>query len=178
MIPRGAAEESELRLGLVAAGKELNNGTEFVSEQIFVMGHSLGGVGARHYADTFDKSQGAGAFAAGSVPNFHGCILPNVTSLPFCSSMLSIDARLEDLVGRLTLEEKIGLISPAHHTPSFSAGVPRLGIPPYNWLTEVLLCIQQLHRPCGGNCSTSSSAPLDKAVGSLITLKCCLLHDT
>jgi len=49
--------------GIAAAGKELNNGTEFVSEQIFVMGHSLGGVGARHYADTFDKSRGAAAFA-------------------------------------------------------------------------------------------------------------------
>ena len=49
--------------GIAAAGKELNNGTEFVSEQIFVMGHSLGGVGARHYADTFDESRGAAAFA-------------------------------------------------------------------------------------------------------------------
>jgi len=54
--------------GLIAsaiaqAGKELNNGTEFLSEQIFVMGHSLGGVGARHYADTFDKARGAAAFA-------------------------------------------------------------------------------------------------------------------
>ena len=46
-----------------AAGKGLNNGTQFMSEQIFVMGHSLGGVGARHYADTFDKSRGAAAFA-------------------------------------------------------------------------------------------------------------------
>ena len=54
--------------GLIAsaiaqAGAQLNNGTDFLPEQIFVMGHSLGGVGARHYADTFDKGRGAAAFA-------------------------------------------------------------------------------------------------------------------
>ena len=49
--------------GIALAGKELNNGTAFGSEQIFVMGHSLGGVGARHYADTFDAARGAAAFA-------------------------------------------------------------------------------------------------------------------
>jgi beta-glucosidase len=47
------------------------------------------------------------------------------TSRPFSE-------RVKDLVGRLTLDEKVGLMShPAH-------GVPRLGIPSYNYWSEAL----------------------------------------
>jgi beta-glucosidase len=47
------------------------------------------------------------------------------TSCPFSE-------RVKDLVGRLTLDEKVGLMShPAH-------GVPRLGIPRYNYWSEAL----------------------------------------
>ena len=77
-----------------------------------------------------------------SAPNFHGCIVPEAVSLPYCDHTLSIDARLADLLGRLTLDEKIGLISPAGHTPTLSEGVPRLGLPGYNWLTEANTVIQ------------------------------------
>ena len=68
-----------------------------------------------------------------AVPNFHGCVAPEATSLPYCNHTLSIDERLSDLVDRLSLEEKIGLISPAEHTPTLSKGVPRhekAGMPP------------------------------------------------
>ena len=47
----------------IAAANKANNNTNFEPADIFVMGHSLGGVGARHYADTFDKAKGAAAFA-------------------------------------------------------------------------------------------------------------------
>ena len=96
------------------------------------------------------------------VPNFHGCVSVNSTGLPYCNSKLSIDSRLEDLVGRLTLEEKVGLISPAHHTPSFSAGVPRLGVPIYNWLTEANTAVQAA---CVGpdRCPTQFPGPLNMA---------------
>jgi beta-glucosidase len=102
------------------------------------------------------------AAAAATVPNFHGCVSPNATGLPYCDAKLSIDARLEDLVKRLTLDEKIGLISPAHHTPSFSAGVPRLGVPIYNWLTEANTAIQAA---CAGpdRCPTQFPGPLNMA---------------
>ena len=52
--------------------------------------------------------------------------------LSYLDTSLSIAERSRDLVGRLTLEEKVGLMShPAH-------GVPRLNIPAYNYWSEAL----------------------------------------
>ncbi|HEY4325045.1 MAG TPA: glycoside hydrolase family 3 N-terminal domain-containing protein [Mucilaginibacter sp.] len=51
---------------------------------------------------------------------------------PFRNPALSIDARVDNLVGSLTLEEKISLLGYQ------SKAVPRLGIPAYNWWNEAL----------------------------------------
>jgi len=51
-------------------------------------------------------------------------------SFPFQDSSLPLNERVDDLVGRLTLEEKIGQMM--HENPA----VPRLGIVPYNWWNE------------------------------------------
>ena len=51
---------------------------------------------------------------------------------PFRDAGLSIEKRIADLIGRLTLEEKISL------TGNASPGVARLGIPAYNWWNEAL----------------------------------------
>eukprot|EP01052_Picozoa_sp_SAG31_P048668 SAG31_NODE_10291_length_1159_cov_1.276415_2_plen_108_part_01 len=46
-----------------------------------------------------------------------GCLPGNVSaSLPFCDRALSTEKRLDDLVGRLSLQEKIGLMSADSHT--------------------------------------------------------------
>ena len=45
---------------------------------------------------------------------------------------LPISERIDDLLSRLTLEEKAGFIS------YMNDGVPRLGIPPYSWWNEAL----------------------------------------
>jgi len=53
-------------------------------------------------------------------------------SLPMWNHTLSFDHRVNDLVSRLTLEEKVAQLM--HATPA----IPRLGIPAYNWWNETL----------------------------------------
>lgn len=53
-------------------------------------------------------------------------------SFPFRNPDLSREERINDLIGRLTLEEKVQLMK--HASPA----IPRLGIPAYNWWNEAL----------------------------------------
>ncbi|PIA61138.1 hypothetical protein AQUCO_00300570v1 [Aquilegia coerulea] len=53
-------------------------------------------------------------------------------NLPFCKISLPIPVRVRDLIGRLTLQEKIGLLV------NNAAPVPRLGIKGYEWWSEAL----------------------------------------
>ncbi|KAL0701058.1 hypothetical protein Bca4012_057180 [Brassica carinata] len=57
---------------------------------------------------------------------------PSLAGYGFCNMGLKAEARVADLVGRLTLEEKIGFLV------SKATGVSRLGIPDYNWWSEAL----------------------------------------
>ncbi|KAG2300684.1 hypothetical protein Bca52824_037156 [Brassica carinata] len=57
---------------------------------------------------------------------------PSLAGYGFCNTGLKAEARVADLVGRLTLEEKIGFLV------SKATGVSRLGIPDYNWWSEAL----------------------------------------
>ena len=52
--------------------------------------------------------------------------------LPFRNPELSREERIDDLLSRLTLEEKVGMMMHG------SKGVERLGIPDYNWWNEAL----------------------------------------
>lgn len=53
-------------------------------------------------------------------------------SLPFRNPELSREERIEDLISRLTLQEKVNMMMHG------SKGVERLGIPDYNWWNEAL----------------------------------------
>lgn len=55
------------------------------------------------------------------------------SDLPFCDSTLTIVSRVQDLVSRLTLQEKIGLI--AHQSAGASQNVE---LDYYNWWNEAL----------------------------------------
>ncbi|KAH7546548.1 hypothetical protein FEM48_Zijuj01G0212500 [Ziziphus jujuba var. spinosa] len=57
---------------------------------------------------------------------------PLTKSLKFCSASLPIQKRVDDLIGRLTLEEKIKLLV------DNATAVPRLGIQSYEWWSEAL----------------------------------------
>lgn len=54
------------------------------------------------------------------------------TQFPFQNTSLSFEQRVNDLVSRMTLEEKVGQMLNA------APAVPRLGIPAYDWWNEVL----------------------------------------
>ena len=97
------------------------------------------------------------------VPNGHGCTTPASQKMPYCNPETGIEERINDLVSRLTLEEKIAMISPqpalggtcACHT----AGVARLGVPNYMWLVETntavaSACMEE------SKCATTFSGPM------------------
>ncbi|KAE8675646.1 putative beta-D-xylosidase 6 [Hibiscus syriacus] len=60
------------------------------------------------------------------------CQAPYFNSYPFCNTSLSITDRSQSLISLLTLEEKI------HQLSNNASGIPRLGIPPYQWWSESL----------------------------------------
>lgn len=56
----------------------------------------------------------------------------NAQTLPYQNTKLSFEKRVDDLIGRMTLEEKVSqMIDKA-------PAIPRLGIPEYNWWNECL----------------------------------------
>ncbi|KAM1075183.1 hypothetical protein ACFX1X_020339 [Malus domestica] len=69
-----------------------------------------------------------------SSPVFACNVASNATlsSFAFCDTSLGVDARVADLVKRLTLPEKIGFLV------NSAGSVSRLGIPKYEWWSEAL----------------------------------------
>ncbi|GLT93833.1 hypothetical protein SLE2022_116070 [Rubroshorea leprosula] len=57
---------------------------------------------------------------------------PKTKSYPFCKTTLPISQRVQDLISRLTLDEKISQLVNA------APAIPRLGIPAYVWWSEAL----------------------------------------
>ena len=53
-------------------------------------------------------------------------------TLPYQNQSLSFDERVSDLVGRMTLEEKV------QQMKDVAPPIPRLGVPEYNWWNEAL----------------------------------------
>ncbi|KAG2300683.1 hypothetical protein Bca52824_037155 [Brassica carinata] len=77
---------------------------------------------------------------------------PSLAGYGFCNTGLKAEARVADLVGRLTLEEKIGFLV------SKATGVSRLGIPDYNWWSEALHGVSDVGG--GSNFTVQSLVPL------------------
>src|SRR5499427_9769386 len=57
---------------------------------------------------------------------------PSASAAPFKDFSLPAERRIDDLISRMTLEEKASQLG---HT---SAAIPRLGVPAYNWWNEGL----------------------------------------
>ncbi|XP_026446960.1 probable beta-D-xylosidase 7 [Papaver somniferum] len=57
---------------------------------------------------------------------------PSTKSYTFCKTTLPLSVRVKDLISRLTLDEKISQLV------NTAPGIPRLGIPSYQWWSESL----------------------------------------
>jgi len=62
----------------------------------------------------------------------HGQQRQNLSALPYLNPALPIDQRVDDLIGRMTLEEKVQQMR--DHAPA----IPRLDVPRYDWWNEGL----------------------------------------
>lgn len=84
-----------------------------------------------------------------------GCVDGSFRNLPFCRESLPIQYRVRDLIGRLTLQEKIGLLV------NNAAPVPRLGIRSYEWWSEALHGVSNTGRGVkfGGRFAAATSFP-------------------
>ncbi|KAJ0396860.1 hypothetical protein ATCC90586_008223 [Pythium insidiosum] len=75
--------------------------------------------------------------------------------LAFCNSSLSLDERVGDLLGRLTLPVKALLLT-ARASPA--GNVSAIGLPEYNWGAN---CVHGVQSTCGSRCATSFPNPVN-----------------
>ena len=68
-----------------------------------------------------------------------GCEYAPQSAFPFCNASLPVQARVADLMSRMTTEEKLQFLQ------SRNPAIARLGIPSYDWDTEVLHGIFSSH---------------------------------
>ncbi|GAB5353678.1 hypothetical protein AAMO2058_000054800 [Amorphochlora amoebiformis] len=102
---------------------------------------------------------------AAVTPNYQACVDAGVDDrgipFPFCDPGRSVDERVEDLISRMTLREKISNLSPTNgynECDTSTQGVPRLGVPRWMWLVEINTgaassCLKE------GQCSTVFASP-------------------
>ncbi|KAH6778202.1 Glycosyl hydrolase family protein [Perilla frutescens var. frutescens] len=76
---------------------------------------------------------------------------PSTRSLPFCNTHLPIAARVNDVVSRLTLDEKI------QQLVNTAAAIPRLNISAYEWWSEALHGVSRHGRGVSFNGSIKSA---------------------
>ena len=81
-------------------------------------------------------------------------------SFPFRDPSLSVDARVDDLLGRLTLEEKIAMLH------QYQPAIPRLGIASFKTGTEALHGVAWTTDPNnGGAVVTAEATVFPQAIG-------------
>ncbi|MGA2381858.1 MAG: glycoside hydrolase family 3 C-terminal domain-containing protein [Gemmatimonadales bacterium] len=89
-----------------------------------------------------------------------GPAAPAPVAYAFQNPDLPVDARVADLIGRLTLEEKVGQMM------NSAAAIPRLGIPAYDWWSE------GLH----GVAAAGRATVFPQAIGLAATWDTALMH--
>ncbi|KAG2524398.1 hypothetical protein JM16_004994 [Phytophthora kernoviae] len=91
--------------------------------------------------------------ASTSIPR--ACSDSGHDKFPFCNVSLSTSERVEDLLSRLPLDEKVTLLT-ARASPH--GNMSTLGLPEYNWGAN---CVHGVQSTCGTNCATSFPNPVN-----------------
>src|SRR5579871_1527782 len=86
---------------------------------------------------------------------------PTPAALPFRDPSLPIEQRVNDLISRMTLDEKV--LQMQHTAPA----IPRLGIPSYDWWSEAL----------HGVARSGYATVFPQAIGMAATWDTALLHE-
>ena len=101
---------------------------------------------------------------AAAVPFGVGCLHPSVRGLPYCNPALPLDARVADLVGRLTLEEAQAFTGAGEFEEPCVTIMPRIArmdIPESRQLVEVTsMASSSCSTPYNGACATSFGSGL------------------
>jgi len=87
---------------------------------------------------------------AAAPSNGNPCRNSTFSALPFCDATKSVDARVADLLRRLTLAEKITQLTTGNGVNGGTSdnALPRLGIPHYNWWVLMRMLLLVLHCGC------------------------------
>ena len=111
----------------------------------------------------------------GRLPWGHACLDPAQRALPYCDATAALGARVADLLARLSTPEKVALtganlgsVPGTSSCDTVDPGVPRLGIPPKQWLVETNSMIAS--QCYGGTCATAFPAALNLAASGNATL--------
>ena len=87
------------------------------------------------------------------------CLPPHDT-YPFCNASLPLSTRVDDLISRLTLDEKPTLLV-ARNSPN--GNISRLGVPEYDWGGN---CIHGVQSRCAADGRCPTSYPNPNALGA------------
>ena len=93
---------------------------------------------------------------AAPYPKTQPCDRDPLKSSTTCNHTADIEARLNDLISKIPIEDVAALFSDG--TRVHQVGVPKLGVPPYNWWSEALHGVSRCpyqnktHGSHAGNC--------------------------
>jgi xylan 1,4-beta-xylosidase len=175
-IVAGVGGGSTWVLAAVSSAAPWPGGAVYYGGQPVTLARAAGGGPAADAAFTAQAAPGGASrlvhaasglcLHSGPLPNSHGCLDPSVRGLPFCNPSLPLASRVGDLLGRLSVAEKVALTG-SGDWPSGDAcdtidpGVPRLGVPPLQWLVETnSMAASQCY---GATCATAFPAALNLA---------------
>ncbi len=99
-----------------------------------------------------------------AIPSYQGCVSNSAKGFPYCDPSLPLGKRLDDLMGRLSLADMVGLISSGDsqvscNMPSLPIDRSDLVLPGYTWLVETNTGV---HATCLGKgmCPTVFPGPV------------------